>query len=238
MRKAILFLATVFSAFALSAQTLMISNGEDVGIDWWPAGSTGIIECWNNPSKDAVNSTEKATTVWIGDNPDPWTGGGLGGLNIDVTIYDMISVLIYKQVAGNVQLEIQQGDAKYYLRADYTTPNQWQKLEFAIPAEMTQITTLLVAPFIEKEVTLEGEQHRMWWDEIIAFKEDTSTAIAGLNSNKEIVSTQIFSITGSLLQSLDKGQTINQTSLSSGTYIIKTIDVNGKITSSKYVKTY
>lgn len=239
MKKTFLLLVSVVGAFALNAQSLVVSNGEDTGLGWWPAGSAGEVGVWDNPASDVINSTAKAMTVWINNDNLSYTGGGMGGLNIDVSIYNTISVMIYKQVEGTVRLELQDGTNSYFVSVDYTTPLAWQKLDFAIPAEIGNITTLLVAPhFTDYTVNPlpEGEAHRMWWDEVVAYYRNPSSISSEDINSKEIVLTQIFSLSGNLVKTLQRGAELNNSDLLKGAYIIKTTDTDGKVVSSKYLK--
>lgn len=233
MKKITFILSMIISCNFAFGQAI-ISNGEDTGLGWWQAGST-VVEIVNWHPKEG-NPSAKAMTIWISTNSDAWSGGGLGGLNIDVTTYNTISVLVYKNVAGTVRLELQDGDGennKFFVSADYNTPGTWQKLEFPIPAEMGNIKTLLIAPFIDYDLsTIVGEQSRCFWDEVIAFN-DTTTGISNPFSSAEIIKTEIFSMTGTLLKTLDGAQNIPYTLMLKGMYILKQTDAEGNITSSK-----
>lgn len=230
MKKTFLLLILTLVSFGMNAQ-LVISNGEDIGINWWQAGSTAVEYVDWHPKEG--NPTAKAMTIWISPTSDAWSGGGLGGLNINVSAYNKISVLVYKNVAGTVRLELQDGGPNQFVTADYTTPGVWQKLEFAIPAGMGNITTLLIAPFIDYDLsTIVGEQSRCFWDEVIAFN-DTTTGISNPLSSAEIIKTEIFSMTGTLLKTLDGAQNIPCTLMLKGMYILKQTDAEGNITSSK-----
>lgn len=219
-----------------SGQNLVISNGEDIGVNWWKAGSTNVeIVDWH--PKDG-NSTNKAMTIWISKNSDVWSGGGLGGLNIDVNAYNTISMLVYKNVAGTVRLELQDGDGennKFFVSADYNSPGTWQKLEFPFPSEMKNIKTLLIAPFIDYDLsTIVGEQSRCFWDEVEAtYKIRASENV--LFENDEIVSSQIYSINGTFLGTFNEIEQRQQ--LPKGIYIIKSTRKNGRITVSKMYNT-
>ncbi len=241
MKKITLFLMLILGVLTINAQNLVISNGEeDTGLGWWQAGSTNVeIVDWH--PKDG-NPSEKSMTIWISPDSDVWSGGGLGGLNINVNTYNAISVLVYKNVAGTVRLELQDGVNNYFVSANYNTPSTWQKLEFDIPSEMGNIQTLLIAPFIDYDlstITNDGDVHqsRCFWDEVEAFYK-IPTPVSEIKNENRIISTQIYSITGSLLQTLDTNATIYKTSLPKGIYIIKSIDeLNNEVT-SKVVKTY
>lgn len=232
MKKTILLSLFCVAFLALNAQTMVISNGEDTGINWWQAGSTNIEYVDWHPKEG--NPSAKAMTIWISPTSDAWSGGGLGGLNIDVSTYNTISVLVFKNVAGTVRLELQDGSGPNQLvLANYTTPGAWQKLVFAIPAGMGNITTLLIAPFIDYNLsTIVGEQSRCFWDDVIAFK-DTTTSVSSPSVYAEIAKTEIFSLTGKLLLTLNGSQKLPYSSNLKGLFIIKRTDVEGKTTSTK-----
>ena len=219
-----------FAVATLFAQQV-ISNGEDTGLGWWQAGSTNVeIVDWHLKTG---NPSAKAMTIWISPTSDAWSGGGLGGLNINVSMYNKISVLVYKNVAGTVRLELQDGGPNQFVTANYTTPGAWQKLEFAIPSGMGNITTLLIAPFIDYNLsTIVGEQSRCFWDEVIAFN-DTTTGISNTFSSAKIIKTEIYTVTGSLVMTLDGQHKIPYHNLSKGLYIIKTEDNTGTATCLK-----
>jgi len=230
MKKTILLLVSNLVFMTMFSQQV-ISNGEDTGLGWWQAGSTGVEFVDWHPKTG--NPSAKAMTIWISPNSDQWSGGGLGGLNINVSAYNTISVLVFKNVAGTVRLELQDGGPNKFVSVNYTTPGAWQKLEFAIPAGMGNITTLLIAPFIDYNLsTIVGEQSRCFWDEVIAFNAPT-TGISNTFSSAEIVKTEIFTVTGKLVETITGSQKIPYTSMSGGLYILKHTDVEGKTTCSK-----
>ena len=232
MKKTILLSLFCVAFLALNAQqTLVISNGEDIGINWWQAGST-VVEYVDWQPK-VGNPSAKAMTIWISPTSDAWSGGGLGGLNIDVNVYKTISVLVYKNVTGTVRLELHDATTtNYFVTANYTTAGAWQKLNFTIPSEIGNITTLLIAPFIDYDLsTIVGEQSRCFWDDVVA-----SGQITGLSNTmitKDIVKTEIFTMTGKLLKTLNKGQKVPYSSMLKGMYILKQTDAEGNIACSK-----
>lgn len=230
MKKTILLLVSNLVFMTMFSQQV-ISNGEDTGLGWWQAGSTGVEFVDWHPKEG--NPSAKAMTIWISPTSDQWSGGGLGGLNINVSTYNTISVLVFKNVTGTVRLELQDGGPNKFVSANYTTPGAWQKLEFAIPAGMGNITTLLIAPFIDYNLsTIVGEQSRCFWDEVIAFNAPT-TGIHNTFSAAEIVKTDIFTMTGKLLETLNGSQKIPYSSMLKGMYIIKQTDAEGNIACSK-----
>ncbi|NDW10970.1 hypothetical protein [Dysgonomonas sp. 520] len=226
------------------SQTQVISDGETTGLNWWTAGSAGGIDYWDNPSKDDVNQTDKAITVWINNGDSDFTGGGISDLNISTSTYKSISVLIYKKINGTVRLELQDSENSVteFVTQEYTSAGNWQKLEFQIPASLEKITTLLVAPhFVDTNAspidTGIDDANRMWWDELVASSTIT-TSIADDVVNTDIVSTQIYSLNGHLLEVLKDNASVYDTSLPKGIYILKKIDSLGAATVSKSVKTH
>src|SRR5690606_29879339 len=97
---------------------------------------------------------------------------------IDPAEYDRISVMVLKDVAGDVQLEIQSdGEAnKDWLRVWYSGDHlgEWQELIFPIPAGRTAvINNILVMPHEHPN----GEPvafptQRMYWDELKALPKE------------------------------------------------------------------
>jgi hypothetical protein len=154
---------------------LVIYNGEDVSPEWWTVGSAGDISTFDNPNPSAINSTAKCISIWRNPGDEPWTGGGLGGLDIDPTVYNKFTLVLLKETAGNVQMEIQgEGAGNQYLKAMYSgdAVGQWQKLEFVLPENhgWTKIHTILVAPQVDdtkEDPSFQGQ--RMYWDQLIAY---------------------------------------------------------------------
>lgn len=230
MKKTILLSLFCATFLAINAQTTVISNGEDIGTNWWQAGST-IVEYVDWHPKTGNPST-KAMTIWISPNSDAWSGGGLSGLDINVSVYKTISVLVYKNVTGTVRLELQDGTKNYFVTADYTTPGAWQKLTFPIPSEMGNIKTLLIAPFIDYNLsTIVGEQSRCFWDDVVAYGSTTETP--DVRAAKEVVKTEIYSITGKKLETFDGSHKMPYLSMLKGVYIVREIDTAGNVTCSK-----
>lgn len=230
MKKTILLSLFSIAFYALNAQTMVISNGEDIGINWWQAGSTAVEYVDWHPKTG--NPSAKAMTIWISNNSDAWSGGGLSGLNIDVQIYKTISVLVYKNVTGTVRLELQDGTKNYFVSADYTTPGEWQKLNYTIPSEMGNITTLLIAPFIDYNLsTIVGEQSRCFWDDVVVSSQ--TTGLSNTMTAKEIVKTEIFTMTGKHLTTLNRDQRVPYSLLIKGMFILKQTDIEGNISCSK-----
>ena len=101
---------------------------------------------------------------------------------------------------------------------------------------MENIKTLLVAPHFEDYTTNpipDGESHRMWWDEVIAFN-NTSTGVTDVNSNPaNIIRTELYTITGDFVKSFDNDASITDYQLKQGLYLVKKIDEKGTIICSK-----
>jgi hypothetical protein len=79
----------------------------------------------------------------------------------------------------------------------------------------------------------DGESHRMWWDEVVAYKQATSGIGEESSSLAEMMSTQVYSLSGHLLQNASKGESINWNAFPKGVYLVKKVDSAGKISNEK-----
>lgn len=222
-----LFLLLIISAIsALSFAQQVISNGEDIGTAWWQVGSTAVELVDWHPKTD--NPSAKSMTIWISTTSDQWSGGGLD-VNINVSTYNTISLLVYKNVTGKVQLELQDGTNNVYLQKDYTTPGAWQRLEYTIPSGIGNITKLLVAPFIDYNLsTIVGEQSRCFWDDVTAsYNNNTATETLFSFNENAIVKTEIYSLTGKLIKAYTNKENVSLKELNKGFYLVKKTDDAG-----------
>ncbi|MDD2996891.1 MAG: hypothetical protein PHP99_11880 [Paludibacter sp.] len=175
MKKFTLIISMIITCNIAFGQ-IVLSNGEDTGLDWWQAGSTKVEYVDYHPKEG--NPSAKCMTIWISPDSEAWSGGGLSGLNIDVSAYNKISVLVYKNVAGDVQLEIQSDGEqnKDWLKVWYSEDNlgKWQKLTFKIPENRTAIiNNILVAPHAhDAGQPVVFTTHRVYWDELIALPKE------------------------------------------------------------------
>ncbi len=239
MKKTILLFSTALFTVATFAQQV-IYNGEDVNPGWWCAApfERGLDNDWDNPQKTGINTSDKCVSIWINNDEVDWTSGGLGGLNIDIATSNRISVMVYKLVAGPVRIELQDGiNPNFTSIQDYTTTGEWQTLVFEIPANLGNITTLLLAPHFENHETNpipDGEAHRFFWDNVVAYKENTNpTSVVFFDKkNKEIISTQVYTIAGALVESFEK-ENVDLSKFPKGIYVLKQTDVDGNVTSKK-----
>lgn len=161
-----------------STPGLVIFNGEDVRPLWANIAST-VESPYANPLTDGINTTPFCASIMrAGNDTDaggkPWSGGALWNsykVNINPAEYDRFSIMILKNVAGDVQLEIQSDGEqnKDWLKVWYSEDNlgKWQKLTFKIPENRTAIiNNILVAPHAHDAGGF--TTHRVYWDELIA----------------------------------------------------------------------
>ncbi len=220
MKKTILLLVSNLVFMTMFSQQV-ISNGEDTGLGWWQSGSTAVENVDWHPK--GGNPSAKSFAIWISTNSDQWSGGGLSGLNINVSDYNTISLLVYKNVTGTVRLELQDGTSNYFVTANYTTAGVWQKLDFPIPSQMGNITTLLIAPFIDYDLsTIVGEQSRCFWDEVIAF----NTYSISTSSNDNLLG----SVSGS--GNYDQSSNVSLSATANSSYRFVNWTENGAIVST------
>jgi len=161
---------------------LVIYNGEDISPQWDGLGGNTINSPFANPKTSGINNTPFcASFIRDANTGEGWHGGALWNSNkvtIDPAEYDRISVMVLKDVAGDVQLEIQSdGEAnKDWLRVWYSGDHlgEWQELIFPIPAGRTAvINNILVMPHEHPN----GEPvafptQRMYWDELKALPKE------------------------------------------------------------------
>lgn len=160
---------------------LIIYDGETVSPTWSSIAST-INNGYLNPKTDGLNATPTCMSIMrkkegSDDGGRPWSGGALWNankVNIDPKIYGKITVMVLKEVAGNVQLEIQSDGEqnKDWLKVSYSADalGKWQELTFEIPASRTAIiNNILIAPHVDDASSnLLFTSHMMYWDQLIA----------------------------------------------------------------------
>lgn len=162
-------------------QPLIIFNGENVVPQWDDLG-TAVQNQSNNPETDGINPSPLcASIVRNATTGEGWHGGALWNenkVNIDPTEYNRFSIMVLKEVAGDIQLEIQSdGESnKDWLRAWYSEDQlgEWQELIFEVPAERTAIiNNILVMPHEHANgEPVPFETQRMYWDELKALPKE------------------------------------------------------------------
>ncbi|MEI6554112.1 MAG: hypothetical protein WCL70_00830 [Paludibacter sp.] len=158
---------------------VVIYDGETVSPTWDPLAST-VTNGTANPKTDGINTSAYCVSIMRNKSSDnggqPWSGGALWNaykVNIDPASYGKFTMMVLKNVAGDVQLEIQSTDGvKDYIKVTYsaTALGQWQELTFTIPASRTAIiNNILVAPHV---VDTSGDAsytpQPMYWDNLKA----------------------------------------------------------------------
>lgn len=160
---------------------LIIYDGETVSPTWASIAGT-VNNGYVNPKTDGINSTSTCismmrTKAASDDGGRPWSGGALWNenkVNIDPAIYSKFTLMVLKNVAGDVQLEIQSNGEqnKDWLKASYSADalGQWQELTFTIPAGRTAvINNILVAPHVIDAVNDPNfSSQMMYWDQLRA----------------------------------------------------------------------
>jgi hypothetical protein len=143
MKKTILFLVVACTFTCMSfAQEYVIFNGEDYTNPWWGVGGVTVeVPDW----LDGSDGNKGAATIWRVNENEAWAGGGIT-LDLDISTYNKLSIDINKRVEGEVQIELQDGEARAYLKLPYTPNGGWQTLVFDLPQGWMHLTALLVAP--------------------------------------------------------------------------------------------
>jgi hypothetical protein len=119
-----------------------------------------------NPFSTGLNTTEKVVRFVRALNGEGWAGAALNvtGLNLNVATTNKFSLLIYKEIAGNVTLKLE-GNGSEEVTSYYNTPGQWQKLEFTFNAANFSgyPTTMIVMPHNQAPLS---ETIITYWDEV------------------------------------------------------------------------
>jgi lysophospholipase L1-like esterase len=169
---------------------LMIYDGETVSPIWTSIAST-INNGYINPKTDGINTTSNCISILrkkedTDDGGRPWSGGALWNenkVNIDPSEYGKFTLMVLKNVAGDVQLEIQSNGEqnKDWLKASYSADalGEWQELTFTIPAGRTAIiNNILVAPHVVDVIgDPDFSTHMMYWDQLKAIPKANNSSI-------------------------------------------------------------
>ncbi len=169
----------------LGQPILTIYNGEDINPIWASIAST-INNSYSNPKTDGINSSSTCVAIMRNktasdDGGRAWSGGALwtnNKVNIDPTVYGQLKLMVLKEIAGDVQVEIQSdGETeKGWLRAEYSGDalGEWQELTFNIPDDRTAIiNNILVAPHvIDVADDPNFSSHMMYWDDLRAIPKE------------------------------------------------------------------
>ncbi len=161
---------------------ITLYNGESVSPTWASIAST-INNGYANPKTNGINNTSTCVSIMRNkaasdDGGRAWSGGALWNnykVNINPAEYNKFTLMVLKEVAGDVQLEIQSDGEqnKDWLKASYSADalGQWQELTFEIPASRTAvINNILVAPHvIDVANDPNFTSHMMYWDELKAY---------------------------------------------------------------------
>lgn len=164
---------------------LVIYNGEDVSPTWAAIAST-INNGYSNPKTDGINQTSTCVAMMRNkevsdDGGQAWSGGALWNtykVDIDPEVYNKFTLMVLKEAAGNVQLEIQSDGEqnKDWLQAEYSgdANGEWQELTFEIPESRSAvINNILVAPHVDDAVGNPNFNSQMvYWDELKAYPKE------------------------------------------------------------------
>lgn len=156
---------------------LVLYDGETVVPEWAKIAVGSLDSKFTNPLKNGINTSDYCASFIRkkqggDDGGRTFSGGALSNLDIDPQVYDRFTLMVLKDTAGDVQLEIQgENDSnKDYLKVYYNTPGEWQELTFMTPKDRTAIIkTILVAPHVsDSEADPNFQTQRVYWDNLIA----------------------------------------------------------------------
>lgn len=206
-----IFVSALFIVLSTNAQ-ILVYDGETVIPDFWDLGgnppngaSSPEGEGWRlnvsgkmdiqtegltNPYPTGLNTTEKVVRFIRAQNGEGWAGTALNvtGLNLNIATTNKFSLLVYKEIPGNVTLKLE-GAGSEEVTSYYDTPGQWQKLEFTFNAAnfSGSPTTMIVMPHSQTPLS---ETIITYWDEV--------TMYDGLN-NPTVIYNGNFPVSGFFL---------------------------------------
>jgi hypothetical protein len=254
MKKVFLLSAACFFASMAFSQVLpyVIFDGEDSENrnPWWNVGGI-TVEVVDWLQKDGTNAADPnfGATIWRNNDNDAWAGGGIT-LDLDISAYYKISVDVSKRVEGEVQVELQDGEVRAYLKVNYEADGtgEWQTLVFDLPEDWTHLTALLVAPHNVNTTDnpidfTDNENHRMSWDNVTLYSGNAPTALSYVADNSFRIFTQdggiriavnnpaevkIYNLSGILL---NRQPVVNEITipLNSGIYFVKAGSKTAKV---------
>jgi hypothetical protein len=150
MKKTIFLSVACLIASVAFSQSVVLYDGETVSPNWTNiAGQATVTNNVDNPDKTGVNTSDKVIKVERAYTNDSWEGGRIYGQDISLGIYNRLSVMVWKNVAGNVKIEVQrvpEGGGEedkdgYTLRHD---GNGWQEFVFDIHCRSAKINNFLL----------------------------------------------------------------------------------------------
>jgi hypothetical protein len=185
-----IFVSALFIVLSTNAQ-ITIYDGESIIPDFWDIGgnppngaSSPSGEGWRlnvsgkvdilteglvNPFSTGLNTTEKVVRFVRAQNGEGWAGTVLNvaGFNLNIATTNKFSLLVYKEIAGNVTLKLE-GAGSEEVSSYYNTPGQWQKLEFTFNAAnfSGSPTTMIVMPHNQTPLS---ETIITYWDEVTMY---------------------------------------------------------------------
>lgn len=241
MKKLLFFSVACLFASLSFGQSSVIFDGEDGLNPWWNLGGINV-EVVDWLAKDDVNGSDYGATIWRVDDNDPWAGGGID-LDLNISNYNKLSIDINKRIAGEIQVELQDGEARAYLKADYTPDGKWQTFTFDLPEDWTHLSTLLVAPHLVNTQEnampiLDNEDHRMSWDNVVVFHDpSTESATIIMPEDRIIIQSVVYDINGVRIGEFGRDEDSFLNQLSQGIYLIRMIDTAGLTAVSKIIIT-
>lgn len=186
-----LLVSALLCTFATNAQTTTLYDGETISPGFfsiggnppngsscpsnasWTLNVSGkmdiLSEGLSNPFPTGLNTTEKVVRDVRAKDGAGWSGAALDitSLAINLNQINKFSVLVYKEVAGNVTMKIQGGVGSQQGTVFYDTPGQWKRMDFTFdPTQSSSPTQLLVMPHDQTDLT---ETIVTYWDEVTMY---------------------------------------------------------------------
>lgn len=195
-----------------------------------------------NPDKSAANLTEKCLWIMREKGDELFSGAINRNFKVhNLNDFKYISLLMKKNIAGPVSLELQSPDEekKQVLTAEYTDAGKWEQLLFAIPENILegkplQIIILQAHAVDTKEDAAFVDPIDIYVDEMSLTNETVSIS-SSAKEKAEIVKTEIFNLNGLSVATFGVGEEVTFSGFEKGIYMLRQTDKAGNVTVVKSV---
>ena len=218
-------------------------------------GGTGSVIA--NPHSSGINTSAKVAQI-IRNGGATWAGSKLIlSSKLDFSTKSTISMKVYSTRAGVPVLFKLEGDggANTELSVNTTVANQWETLTWDFAGKPSNTYNALVFMFDFGQVGDGSANSTFLFDDIdlvkltvglaplnaasnkVAVYPNPAENTLYINSKSDISKVAVYNIVGAQVKQINNVlQNIDVSDLQSGVYMIKLTDVNGKITTSKFMK--
>ena len=209
---------------------MTLYDGEEANFYWGDLAAT-VNHNVENPDKTGINPSDHCVSVLrtntgVEPNGVQHSGGALFGcerMRLDPMVYNRLSVMVLKEIAGPVTLELQKdGVDNRFVTAQYTEAGKWQELVFNISVGTDEIHRILIRPH-DTQDGLDAEGMLCYWDNMRAYYEQSAATELPVSFDEmAVVESVYYTVMGEYV-----GTNLAENLLPDGMYVVRETDVNG-----------